>query len=174
MIYSIHNNGYQSDKITSQNTGTQDTEYDVMNSSSLLVQIDSYGEEDEEKRSRSGYKHSANKIEMSSSREYESIGLEDTSIQTNLQSSASDIRSYFKPWNEAIRDIEEDKMMPKFDDNCSMQRESDRIRIKNASDSCYFSCIYVWKRCLDYILCKNGFYKIKDHDECEECEECEE
>ena len=178
MISSIHNNGYQSDKTTSRDTGSQDTgsqdtesrdtesrdtEYDVMNSSSLLVQIDSSSGEEQEKRSRSRYKHSANKIEMSSSREYDSIGIDDISIHTNLQSSASDIRSYFKPWNEAIQDVEED------DDNCSMNRDKEYMEIKREmDDSCYISCLYVWKRCVNYVLCKNGFYKIEDHDVYEE------
>ena len=187
MISSIHNNGYQSDKTTSrdiesrdtgsqdtgsQDTGSQDTgsqdmgshdtEYDAMNSSSLLVQIDSSSGEEQEKRSRSRYKHSANKIEMSSSREYDSIGIDDISIHTNLQSSASDIRSYFKPWNEAIRDVEDD-------DNCSMNRDKEYMEIKREmDDSCYVSCLYLWKRCVNYVLCKNGFYKIEDHDGYEE------
>ena len=175
---STHNNGYQSDKTTSQDTGSQDTgsqdmgsqdmgsrdtEYDAMNSSSLLVQIDSSSGEEQEKRSRSRYKHSANKIEMSSSREYDSIAaIDDISIHTNLQSSASDIRSYFKPWNEAIRDVEED------DDNCSLKRDREHMGINVETDSCFLSCLYVWKRCVNYVMCENGFYKIEDHDGCDE------
>ena len=97
------------------------------------------------------------------SREYDSIALEDASIHTNLQSSASDIRSYFKPWNEAIKDLEYEIT---YDNGSPKKRQP--VQINKEYDSCFLSCLYMLKRCLDYILCKNGFYKIKDHDVCQD------